>query len=110
MKYTQARQLVEAALEILSEESEKEMSTRNIKTYQGHIDRRRDAIDYHSRRKPGWSDRHGEQTKEGINAKVKDLIGIHATLISKHKKALENHKAGNYGANKGHYLLNTDWH
>lgn len=91
----------------VNEESAQEMSARKIKDFQGHIDHLRGAIDYHSRRKPGWSDRHGEQTKEGINAKVKDLIGIHATLISRHKKALENHAAGNFGANQGHYILNT---
>jgi hypothetical protein len=94
----------------VNEESEKEMSTRNIKTYQGHIDRLRDAIDYHSRRKPGWSDRYGNQTQSSINAKVKDLTNIHKELTSRHKKALANHASGNYGANKGHYLLNTDWH
>jgi flagellar biosynthesis chaperone FliJ len=110
MKYTQARDLVEAALDALSEESEKEMSTRNIKTYQGHIDRLEGAIKHHSSRKPGWSDRYGNDTQSNINAKVKDLTNIHKELTTRHKKALENHASGNYGANRGHYLLNTDWH
>lgn len=110
MKYTQARDLVEAALDVLSEESEKEMSARNIETYQGHINRLEDAIKHHSSRKPGWSDRYGKDTHSSINAKVKDLTNIHKELTSRHKKALANHASGNYGANRGHYLLNTDWH
>jgi|LauGreDrversion4_2_1035121.scaffolds.fasta_scaffold1052871_2 flagellar biosynthesis chaperone FliJ len=110
MKYTQARDLVEAALDVLSEESEKEMSARNIETYQGHIDRLEGAIKHHSSRKPGWSDRYGNQTHSSINAKVKDLTNIHKELTTRHKKALANHASGNYGANRGHYLLNTDWH
>ena len=122
MKYTEARELVEAAIDEMAKKptknkakeeakpwTEKENSEHNIKTFQGHIDRLRNAIDYHSRRTPGWSDRHGHSTKEGINAKVKDLIGIHRNLIARHKQAKANHAAGNYAANRGHYLLNTDW-
>ena len=91
--------------------TEKDNSENNIKTFQGHIDRLRDAIDYHSRREPGkWSDRHGYDTKKSIDAKVKDLIGIHRDLIARHKQALANHAAGNYAANRGHYILNHDWH
>ena len=93
----------------LGEESEKEMSTRNIKDYQGHINRLGDKIKYHKGRKPGWSDLHGNQTQSSIDAKVKDLTRIHKELTSRHKKALANHEAGNYGSNKDHYLLNTDW-
>jgi hypothetical protein len=94
----------------VNEESEKEMSARNIKTYQGHIDRLEGAIKHHSSRKPGWSDRYGSNTQSNINTKVKDLTNIHKELTTRHKKALENHASGNYGANRGHYLLNTDWH
>ena len=91
--------------------TEKDNSEHNIKTFQGHIDSLRDAIDYHSRRTPGqWSDRHGYDTKKSIDAKVKDLIGIHRDLIARHKQALANHAAGNYAANRGHYILNHDWH
>jgi len=109
MRYTKAREIVEAALDALNEESEKEMSTRNIKDYQGHINRLGDKIKYHKGRKPGWSDLHGNQTQSSIDAKVKDLTRIHKELTKRHKKALANHEAGNYGANKDHYLLNTDW-
>ena len=94
----------------LREESERGMSARNIKTYQGHIDRLKDVIKYHSSRKPGWSDLHGNQTQSSIDAKVKDLTRIHKELASRHKKALANHASGNYATNRGHYLLNTDWH
>lgn len=93
----------------LREESERGMSARNIKDYQGHIDRLGDKIKYHKGRKPGWSDLHGNQTQSSIDAKVKDLTRIHKELTKRHKKALANHEAGNYGANKDHYLLNTDW-
>lgn len=110
MKYTQARDLVEAALDVLSEESEKEMSARKIKDFQGDLDHLEGAIKHHSSRKPGWSDRYGNDTQSRINTKVKDLTKIHNELTTRHKKALENHASGNYGANKGHYLLSKDWY
>lgn len=105
MHYTEARELVEAVLERLDEESKRQMSTRNIKIYQGHLDRLKDAIAHHSSRRPGeWSDRYGYDTKSSINAKVKDLKRIHKEMTKRHKKALANHAAGNYDANRGHYI------
>jgi hypothetical protein len=104
-------QLGEAAFNTsnLNEESEKEMSTRNINDFQRHIDRLEDKIKYHKGRKPGWSDLHGNQTQANIDAKVNDLTSIHKELTKRHKNALANHAADNYAANKDHYLLSTDW-
>lgn len=109
-KHRDSRPLGESPLDALNEESKKQMSTRNIKDYQRHIDRLTGTIKYHKGRKPGWSDLHGNQTQSRIDAKVKDLTRIHKELTKRHKKALANHEAGNYGDNKDHYLLNTDWH
>ena len=109
-KHRDSRPLGESPLDALNEESEKQMSTRNIKDYQRHIDRLTGTIKYHKSSKPGLSYLHGNQTQSSIDAKVKDLTRIHKELTKRHKKALANHEAGNYGDNKDHYLLNTDWH
>ena len=85
-------------------------SAANIRTWQGHIDRVHDLVKHHQNRKPGWSDTYrGNVTQKDINAKVKELKGIHKTLTARQKKAVANHKAGNFEANRDHYMLNTDF-
>ena len=85
-------------------------SSANIRTWQGHIDRVHGLIQHHQNRKPGWSDTYrGNVTQKDINSKVKELKGIHKKLTARQKKAVANHKAGNFEANRGHYMLNTDF-
>jgi len=85
-------------------------SSANIRTWQGHIDRVHGLIQHHQNRKPGWSDWYRTHvTQKDINRRVKELKGIHKDLTARQKKAVANHKAGKFEANRNHYILNTDF-
>jgi len=89
--------------------SERENSASNIRQFSRHIKDISNAIRHHSSRKPGWSDSHGDVKQSHIDKKVNDLTNRHAKMVADQKKALTNHRAGNYGANRDHYILNTDF-
>jgi hypothetical protein len=104
MKYTQARELVEAALHIMEKGDEPSIehdtSAFNIEAFGEHLNRLKKLIAKHQNKKQ--------------MGKVKKLSNLHTELEAKQKKAMANHAAGNYAANRTHHVgnhpeLKLDW-